>query len=309
MSNDHHVVVAGVTNVETSVSVDGFPLEYVPARYPRRGINTRVAGVGYNVAAGLRALGVPVSFATYVGDDSAGAVARARLEHLDLSGATSLKAPSTAQSVVLVDPSGRRSVHTDSKDLPDAVYPQEVFEKAMAGADLAVLTNIGFSRPLLGVARGKGVPIACDIHAIADLEDAYNQDFMAAATVLFCSHERLPTLPEVWARQVLARYDSELVVIGLGDQGCLVAERRGALTRVPAAAVGSVVNTAGGGDALCAAFLDGWRRGQDPVHAARRAMIFAAAKIAAAPGTDGFLNRAELDERFSATSRAAPPAS
>ena len=51
------IVVAGVTNLQFSVPVDGFPVAYVPVRYPQGQTGVRVAGVGYNVAAALAALG------------------------------------------------------------------------------------------------------------------------------------------------------------------------------------------------------------------------------------------------------------
>ena len=49
------IVVAGVTNLQFSVPVDGFPVAYVPVRYPQGQTGVRVAGVGYNVAAALAA--------------------------------------------------------------------------------------------------------------------------------------------------------------------------------------------------------------------------------------------------------------
>ena len=63
------IVVAGVTNVQFSVPVDGFPVAYAPVRYPQGQTGVRVAGVGYNVAAGLAALGGEVRLATFLGDD------------------------------------------------------------------------------------------------------------------------------------------------------------------------------------------------------------------------------------------------
>lgn len=53
------ILVCGHTNLETTLAVDGFPLEYVPVRYPFFGIQTAVAGVGYNIAQALSALGSP----------------------------------------------------------------------------------------------------------------------------------------------------------------------------------------------------------------------------------------------------------
>ncbi len=49
-----------------------------------------------------------------------------------------------------------------------------------------------FSRPLLAIAKKAGIWIASDVHALSDLEDDYNRDYMAAAQILFLSDESLP---------------------------------------------------------------------------------------------------------------------
>ena len=53
------ILVAGLINIETTVRVDGFPIEYTPVRYPFFGVNATVSGVGYNVAKALTVLGDP----------------------------------------------------------------------------------------------------------------------------------------------------------------------------------------------------------------------------------------------------------
>ncbi len=70
-------------------------------------------------------------------------------------------------------------------------YPADVFCQSLRGADLAVLTNTRFARPLLPHARRLGVPVAVDVHLIADVDDAYNKPWLEVADVIFCSHERL----------------------------------------------------------------------------------------------------------------------
>ena len=73
------IVVAGVTNLQFSVPVDGFPVTYVPVRYPQGQTGVRVAGVGYNVAAALAALGSAVRLATFAGDDLLGGAVETEL--------------------------------------------------------------------------------------------------------------------------------------------------------------------------------------------------------------------------------------
>ena len=51
------MAICGLINMETTVRVEGFPLRYFPVTYPFNGIGSTVSGVGYNIAAALRALG------------------------------------------------------------------------------------------------------------------------------------------------------------------------------------------------------------------------------------------------------------
>lgn len=47
------IAVAGLINLETTLRIDGFPIEYSPVRYPFGDVRSTVAGVGLNVAAAL----------------------------------------------------------------------------------------------------------------------------------------------------------------------------------------------------------------------------------------------------------------
>jgi len=289
------IVVAGVTNVEISLPVDGFPVDYTPVRYPRWDVGVRVAGVGYGVAAALGGLGSPVRFATLVAPDPLGAAVTAALTERGLAGPGVLPTAETSRSVVLHDPTGRRMVSTDLKDLPEATYPPETFAALLDGADLAVVTNIGFARPLLRVAADAGVPVAADVQAIDSLDDPYNSVWMAAASALFCSHERLPCPPEEWVCRVWDRYGTGLVVVGCGPAGAVLGVRAGeTVRRVPAVAPRGVRNTVGAGDALAAAFLHVWVRTGDPHLAVERALLFAGYRVGAVTGEDGWLTDADL---------------
>ena len=202
----------------------------------------------------------------------------------------------TPQSVVLYAADGRRQVVTDLKDVPELRYPAAEAEVALAPCDLAVLTNIAYTRPLLDLARRRGVPIATDLHTLTSLDDPYSQPWLMAATLLFMSGEQLPEPPAMWTRRIFERFPAEVVVIGLGPAGALLALRDGGITQVPAVTTRPVVSTGGAGDALLAAFLHGYLRRGDPERALRLAVVFAAHKIGVAGSSAGFLGAAALDE-------------
>jgi sugar/nucleoside kinase (ribokinase family) len=186
------IVVAGVTNLQFSVPVDGFPVDYAPVRYPQGQTGVRVAGVGYNVAAALAALGGGVRLATLAGGDLLGGAVEGELRARGLHGPWVIAGQETPRSVILHEPGGERMIWTDLRGLPQAPYPLGAFAAALHSADWAVIANIGFARPLLSVARDAGVPVAADVQAIDYLDDDYKRDWMTSAQVLFCSHERLP---------------------------------------------------------------------------------------------------------------------
>jgi ribokinase len=290
------ILISGLVNIETTVRVDGFPIPYFPVRYPFFGVRSTVSGVGVNISTALSTLGNPVRLLSLVGDDAPGRLAREALRGRGLDDRYVLaQAAETAQSAILYDGDGRRQIHVDLKDIQEQVYPTALFDEAAEGCRLAVLCNINFSRPLLALARGRGMVIASDVHAIAELDDPYNADFMRAADILFMSHERLPAPPEEWAGDVLARYGSRIVVIGLGADGALLAVKGEAPLRTPAVVTRPVVNTIGAGDALFSAFLHVYTQTNDPYLAIRKAVVFASYKIGAAGAAEGFLDAAGLE--------------
>lgn len=291
------IFISGLINLETTLAVEQFPLAYFPACYPFLGIQTTVSGVGFNLALALKKLGNQVDLASLIGPDDNGILARKTLRSEKISDSLVLDlADATAQSVILYDPGGRRQIHVDLKDIQECCFPKAQAQDALEKCDAAILCNINFTRPLLHTAQVAGKLIVTDVHALADLEDDYNQDFMKAAEILFLSHEALPASPEDVARALLKRYLPEIIVNGLGAKGALLAVRRdNFIGRFPAAYTRPVVNTIGAGDALLAAFVDCYLRTHDPYLALKAAMVFASYKIGESGAAQGLLGRDEFE--------------
>jgi ribokinase len=294
------ILVSGLINVETTLQIAEFPIAYEPVRFPFFGINSSVSGVGYNLAKALTVLGNDVRFLSMIGSDAAGKLA---LESLAADGIpaahVSTRLRQTPQSVILYDHAGRRAIHTDLKDIQDVAYPAERFEDAIRGCALAALCNINFSRIFLARARALGIPIATDVHTIADLDDPYNRDFMAAADILFMSDERLPCEPETWVRRLWDRYRPEVAVVGLGAAGALLGVRGDRfLGRFPAVRTRPVVNTIGAGDALFSAFVHYYEATGDPYASLHKAIVFASYKVGETSAACGFLDEAELEALY-----------
>jgi ribokinase len=290
--------VAGLINIETTVAINGFPLAYFPAHYPFYGLYTAASGVGLNIAKALTILGNQIDFASLVAEDDNGFLARKALTDAGISDDLVLnRLDATAQSIILYAPDGRRQIHVDLKNIQNQEYPLNLIDQPIQNCDLAVICNINFARPILQLARELGKWIATDVHTLSDLDDDYNRDYMANAQILFLSDESLPDSPEHVAQDLMRRYDNEIVVIGLGRKGALMAVRKdNYMGRFDPIFTRPLVNTIGAGDALFSSFLDGFLRTKDPYKALSRAIVFASYKIGEKGAAEGFLNREELVE-------------
>jgi len=291
------IFISGLLNLETTVAIKRFPLDYFPVRYPFFGIQTTVSGVGFNLALALKKLDNDVDFATLIGRDDNGILARKAIRGAKLDDELVLDlTDATAQSVILYDPGGKRQIHVDLKNIQDCDYPQAHAQAAIKMCDAAILCNINFSRSLLRLAQQAGKLIVTDVHTLTDLEDDYNRDFMAAAEVLFLSDEALPASPEAVAEALLNHYQPEIIVIGLGAKGALLAVRGDDfIDRFEAVFTRPVVNTIGAGDAFLSAFVDRYLRTHDPYGALKAAMVFASYKIGEKGAAQGLLTRAEFE--------------
>jgi acarbose 7IV-phosphotransferase len=289
------IAVVGHTNVETAVHIDELKAA-VSDRFSENALSTSVSGVGVNVAFALHGLGNDVRFATVVGQDVLGTACREEVVRAGLD--PSFVVPGvrvTAQSLSRFYRDGLRRNLVDLKDVQRRSYPAELVPALLDDVELAVICNIGYGRTMLAEAIQRGIPIATDVHAVKGVTDSYNQDWMAAATVLFASHERLEVSPEEFVRLIFARHSPAVVVVGMGASGSLLGLPGEAPVHVPVARTRPVVNTVGAGDSLFSSFVDGWIRGADPREALRRAAVFASWKIGANGGAAGFLDRDAWD--------------
>lgn len=295
-----NILVSGLINIETTMRVEGFPIPYTPVRYPFFNVNSTVSGVGYNISKALTVLGNDVRLLSLIGRDPIASLVHQALDRDCISGSNVLTSlEETAQSVILYDGEGRRQINVDLKDAQEMAYPLQRYHAASSGCDIQVLCNINFSRPFLEIARKAGKLVATDVHTISNLDDPYDSDFMRAANILFMSHDWLPVSPEEWARQVWKRFDPAVLVIGMGQEGALLAVRKdNFIERIPAVYTRPVVNTIGAGDALFSAFIHYYGKTRDPYTSLRKALVFASYKIGATSASDGFLDEDALDDLY-----------
>jgi sugar/nucleoside kinase (ribokinase family) len=288
------IVVAGVTSLYMSVGVERFPLHYVPSQKPVW-MRAGVTGAAGHIAKILHALGDEVRLCTLAGIDPVGQALRADLAGGGLLGDGVVDGGACSLGIVLVAADGRRMGLPYLAAVSAIEYPVEVFRREADGADLAVLTNARFVRPLIPVAERLGVPVAVDVHLVSSVDDDYNRPWLEVADIVFCSHERLNCAPAEWVAQVFARYPGcEMAGVCSGPRGCVLGLRDGTLVQVAAIAPRGVVSTAGAGDALFASYLHGWLATGNPVRALEAAVLYAGWKIGDAFPAASSLSEAEL---------------
>lgn len=292
------ITVCGLVNLETTVPIDKFPIEYNPINYKFFGITTHPSGVGLNLASALTALGDDVNLLSLCGDDTAGRSVRDYLKAQNISDKNVLfTSKATAQSVVLYDSRGNRSVYCDLTDMQDNAYDKETFVTSSKDSGIAVLCNINFARPLIPLAKEMGLTVATDVHCLWDIHDEYNKDFIEAADILFLSNESFIDREEDFVNNLKQVANANIIVVGMGKKGALLYLRATDSFKVfPAVYTRPVVNTVGAGDSLFASFLHFYAKTKDAEYSLRLATVFASYKIGDTSACRGFLSEEKLIE-------------
>ncbi|MBP3915022.1 carbohydrate kinase family protein [Clostridium sp.] len=294
------ILVSGLINIETTLKVKGFPIEYFPIDYPFFGINSSVSGVGVNIPKALSTLNEEVKVVSLIARDDDGERVINTFKKEGWSTeyiSTDLK--STPQSIVLYDPTGKRSIYCDLKDIQDKTLDEEVLEKAVEDCSVVIACNINFSRPLLKVAKKKGVLIATDVHVLSNIEDEYNRDFMENADILFLSDEQIPCESKKFITQLKNKFNAKIIVMGQGKKGAMMYVREeDKLYTIDAVDTREVVNTVGAGDALFSSFIHYYIKGNSPIEALKRAEVFASYKIGEDGAANGFTTEENIEKMY-----------
>lgn len=292
--------VSGLVNIETTLKIKEFPLQYYPIDYPFFGIGSSVSGVAYNVAKAFRTLGDEVQIVSFAGEDAEGERIEKEIRAEGMDTAFLFRElAETPVTVAIYDTTGRRQIHCDLKDIQEKTMEKPEVEQKLAESDLAVICNINFNRPLLKKAKALGKRIATDVHVIADSEDEFNKEFMENADILFLSDEKIPCAPEKFLIELKEKYPAEVIVIGLGASGAICYDRKmDELCKLPAVQIGGIVSTIGAGDALFTSFLHYYEKGYKTVEALKRAEVFAALKIRQDGAAKGFCDENTVEEIY-----------
>lgn len=290
------ILVCGSSTYEMTARVNAFPVPYTPIEFEFDGVRSNISGVGINLTKALTKLGDEVVFYSIIGKDLSGSIILAALdaEGIPLSGVLQI-VPETAHSCILYNPSGVRKIILDLKNIQETKYPVDSQSPDFDHLDLALLNNINYSRDLFPVLAEKGILSATDVHVINDIEDDYNKEFMAKSNILFLSNEAILGYEKHFMAELVRAYNHQIIVIGMGEQGALLFDRKtGRTSHHPAVYTRPVVNSIGAGDALCSSFLHFYLKEMDSYAAIQNAIVFASWKIGVDGAAMGFVNEESL---------------
>lgn len=298
-----NIWVSGLMNIETTVKVKKFPIEYFPIDYPFFGINSSVSGVGVNVVKALKTLDNNVTFASMIGNDYEGEhiIKVMENEGIDTSFVRKqLKA--TPASVILYDEEGKRQIYCDLKDIQDTKYPvaETGIEAELNNCDIAILCNANFNRDIIKYAKNSNALIATDVHVLEDIHDEYNKEFMENADILFLSDEKIKGSHKDFVRSIADAYNCKIIVLGMGSKGAMMYVRDDDdIIQMEAVENKKVVNTVGAGDALFSAFINYYAKGFTPQQSLYRAQVFASYKVGFNGAACGFANEEQMQVMLS----------
>ena len=293
------IYVSGLLNFETILNVDHFPIDYFPIDYPFFGITSAVSGTAFNISKALTTLGDKILLSSHVGDDLLGntiirAAKKCRIDTTNVR--TNLE--STPSTVVLVDKYMNAQTYCDLKNIQDQQSSFDDEAESIAAADLVILCNSNFNRPLLKKAHEMGKKIATDVHIIGEVDDKFNADFMKYSDIVFLSERGIKDKDIVYEDFLLDLYNTyhnEIIILGEGKVGAMILDsKKRVIYHIDSVTIRDIVNTVGSRDALFSAFNHFYLKGVDSLEALKLAHVFAGYKIGESGSAEGFLKEAGL---------------
>jgi len=293
----NNILVCGLTNIETTVKTDKFPIEYSPIEYKFFGVNSSVSGVGYNIVKALKTLGDTPIFFSIIGNDMYKEIILNDLKNEKINSDYILPLmEQTVQSNILYDGNNRKII-LDLKNIQEKTYPIDILKNVISQINIGIICNINFSRELLKVLKDNKKIIATDVHVLNDINDNYNNDYIKYSDILFLSNEKIIGNENDLITQLSQKYNHEIIVVTMGENGLLIyAREKHEIKHFNAVKTREVVNTIGAGDALFSCFIHYYCYTKDPYYSIKLAIIFASYKIGENGGAKGFLTEKELED-------------
>lgn len=255
--NRFDVVVVGNAGVDTNIYLPGSDIDFnVEANFTENLDYVGQAG-GYT-SRGYAQLGKRAAFIGYVGQDASGGFVRTEFAHDGIDTSALFVDPmGTARSVNFMYRDGRRKNFYDGKGHMNLKPELDVCRSILARSRLAHFHIPNWARELLPMAQDLGLTIACDIQDVTSPGDPYRQAFVEHAQFLFFSAANQED-PVPLIRSFLAAQPQQVIVAGMGAQGCALGTQQGIEFFPPVSLEVPVIDTNGAGDSLAVGFLSSY---------------------------------------------------
>ncbi len=290
-------IIAGITQLETIIKVDRIPLEFKAFNPLVNSIHTAAGGDAFNISLALKWLGDDIRFMSVVGRDQSLAIFNPPEREVTLE--TDLVLPlmsATPMQVTFFDEQRNEQVFEDLKDIRDVGYEMSLVDPIIDEAEMVVLSNANFCRPIMQLAGEHDKKLAVKIHSFSRAKEKYNADFLSAANIVFFSDVDQEDHYE-FCQEMAKKYDIDTIILGQGAGGLLLHDNTQNMTmHYDPIRTGRVVNTAGAGNALFACFLHYIQRGFGAVDAIHKALLFVSNKIGYMGTSNGFMTEAQLEQ-------------
>src|SRR5574341_1209802 len=191
---------------------------------------------------------------------------------------------------------GLPNVMVVSEARPDLDLCRSILSRAR----LAHFNIPDWARHLLSIARDLGLTIACDIQDVVDPDDAYRRDFVEQADILFFSATNRAD-PTDWMQGFMRRRPGQIVIAGMGGQGCAMGAAGEVRFFSPVDMDAPVVDTNGAGDSLAVGFLASYvLDGYSLEDAVLRGQIAARHACTLRGSSDGLITAEQMEVEFQA---------
>lgn len=291
-------IVAGITQMETIIKVDSFPIKYVPFTEAHDTIYMAAGGDAFNVSLALKSLGNEIKFMTVVGKDQNMNAFNPPDRRITLPTEHVLPVlKETPAEIFFYDNKRKQQVFEDLKDIRNAEYDMSLVEPVVKDVDMIVLSNANFCRPFIEVAEKHKKKLAVKIHQFNKEKEIYNQDFLSNANILYFSDNTIEEDPQEFAKSIAEKYNTDIIIVGLDEGGLVLYDREKKLNvKYNPVKTKDVVNGAGAGNAAFACFLHYYLKVKDSSQAIRMALLFSAHKIGYMGTSYGFMSEEQMQQ-------------
>lgn len=289
-------LVAGVIQRETIVKVDNIPIGYMGITERPNTIFTSTGGDAYNESLALKWLGNSVDLMSMVGEgESMDLVNPPGCEVELVTDYVLPRLADTPIAVLFYDENRKQQIFEDIKNLGDVPYDLALFRERAKRAEMLVVSDANFCRPLIGIGKELRKPIAVNIREYTEEKAYFNEDFLKGGDILYISDDRLAGDPYEFVKSLAAKYRPQIIILGQGAAGLILYDKnKNIIAHYNTVKTHKTVNTVGAGNALFSCFLHFYNKTKDSVFAVKNAMLFASYKIGFMGTSSGFMTEEEI---------------